>query len=159
MSVQLIESDLEGNDSDQLDELSSVTSSIMFPVDGVILSRTKSSIPLRMDYLLFLGYSLVGIGAILILCLEYENSFIRFHAWQSLFFSITLLTATCSIMWTVGEYWPEILTPGFLFCLVLFLVYIPLIFCGYMAYKTAPTTRPFYIPLFGTLATYIILHE
>jgi len=113
------------------------------------ISEFDTSVGLRLDYEACLAYLLCPpLGAILLLIVEKNSDFVRFHAWQSalLFTSIMVLHLIFS--------WSSFLSWVLLICDVVLIVLVTM-----RTYKDAEVLDRFELPFFGSLASRFVDEE
>ncbi|KAI0396394.1 hypothetical protein F5Y17DRAFT_119001 [Xylariaceae sp. FL0594] len=116
--------------------------------DGVV-SELDTSLGIRLDYEAVLAY--VGfppLGAILLLILEKQSDYVRFHAWQSSLVFTVLFVLHLLFSWSTFLSW------------VLILGDLGLMgFLALRAYRDADTLDRFEVPVFGSIASRILDDE
>ncbi|RDA94374.1 hypothetical protein CP533_3833 [Ophiocordyceps camponoti-saundersi (nom. inval.)] len=113
------------------------------------LSEFDTSLGLRLDYEACLAYlALPPLGAIVLLILERNSDYVRFHAWQSALVFTAVLVLHIVISWSSFLSW------------ILFFGDVALAaLLTLKAYRDAETLDRFEVPLFGTIASRILDDE
>ncbi|RCI14366.1 hypothetical protein L249_5955 [Ophiocordyceps polyrhachis-furcata BCC 54312] len=113
------------------------------------LSEFDTSLGLRLDYEACLAYlALPPLGAIVLLILERNSDYVRFHAWQSALLFTAILVLHIVISWSSFLSW------------ILFFGDVALVaLLTLKAYRDAETLDRFEVPLFGTIASRILDDE
>lgn len=103
------------------------------------INKYETRLPIRLDMLAALTYSLGCVSGIFFLIFETKNDYVRFHAWQSSLYFLGLLTLQflCStfsktLVWLV--FVTELLS---------------ILFLGFQAYSNSDTLNRFMIPYVG----------
>ncbi|KAI3331599.1 hypothetical protein HD806DRAFT_165083 [Xylariaceae sp. AK1471] len=115
--------------------------------DGV--NEFDTSLGIRLDYEAVLAYiGLPPLGAIILLILEKQSDYVRFHAWQSSLVFTVLFVLHLLFSWSTFLSW------------VLVLGDLGLMgFLALHAYRDADTLDRFEVPIFGRIATRILDDE
>ncbi|RDA87440.1 hypothetical protein CP532_2829 [Ophiocordyceps camponoti-leonardi (nom. inval.)] len=113
------------------------------------LSEFDTSLGLRLDYEACLAYiALPPLGAIVLLILERNSDYVRFHAWQSALLFTAVLVLHIVISWSSFLSW------------LLFFGDVALVgLLTLKAYRDAETLDRFEVPFFGTVASRILDDE
>ncbi|PFH57829.1 hypothetical protein XA68_14522 [Ophiocordyceps unilateralis] len=116
---------------------------------GNHVSEFDTSLGLRLDYEACLAYlALPPLGAILLLILERNSDYVRFHAWQSALLFTALLVLHILISWSSLLSW------------LLFFADVALVaLLTLRAYRDAEILDRFEVPFFGTIASRILDDE
>ncbi|TPX30865.1 hypothetical protein SmJEL517_g05678 [Synchytrium microbalum] len=109
----------------------------------VRVNKYETTLPLRVDLLSALAYSLGPISGVILLILETKNDYVRFHAWQSsLIFSFMVL---------MHFFWMFISS---VISWLLFVVDLGLIgWLSYQAYINGDTLSRYELPYIGQIAS------
>ncbi|KAI0009710.1 hypothetical protein F4779DRAFT_358566 [Xylariaceae sp. FL0662B] len=115
--------------------------------DGV--SEFDTSLGIRLDYEACLAYlGLPPLGAILLLILERNSDFVRFHAWQSSLLFTVIFIVHLIFSWSTFLSW------------VLFIADLCLMgWLALRAYRDADTLDRYEVPIFGHIASRIVDDE
>ncbi|KAM3426603.1 hypothetical protein NHJ13734_009360 [Beauveria thailandica] len=113
------------------------------------VSEFDTSLGLRLDYEACLAYlAFPPVGAIVLLILERNSDYVRFHAWQSALLFTAIMTLHLLFSWSKFFSW------------VFFLGDLALIgFLSLKAYRDAEILDRFEVPFFGKIATRILDDE
>ncbi|KAI1075605.1 hypothetical protein F5B20DRAFT_585192 [Whalleya microplaca] len=115
--------------------------------DGV--SEFDTSLGIRLDYEAGLAYlGLPPLGAVILLILERNSDFVRFHAWQSSLLFTVIFIIHLIFSWSSFLSW------------VLFIVDLCLMgWLAVRAHRDADTLDRFEVPIFGQIASRILDDE
>ncbi|PKS05081.1 hypothetical protein jhhlp_008448 [Lomentospora prolificans] len=107
------------------------------------VSEFDTSLGIRLDYEAALAYlALPPLGAIVLLIMERNSDYVRFHAWQSALIFTAILIFHIVFSWSTFLSW------------VFFLADIALMaFLALRAYQDADTLDRYEVPFFGQFAT------
>ncbi|KAH7310403.1 hypothetical protein B0I35DRAFT_72883 [Stachybotrys elegans] len=107
------------------------------------ISEFDTSLGLRLDYEACLAYlAFPPFGAIILLILERNSDYVRFHAWQSALLFTAVMTFHLVFSWSSFMSW------------IVFIADLALIaFLTLRAYKDAEILDHYEVPFFGRLAT------
>lgn len=113
------------------------------------VSEFDTSLGLRLDYEACLAYlAFPPVGAIVLLILERNSDYVRFHAWQSALLFTAIMILHLLFSWSKFFSW------------VFFLGDLALIgFLSLKAYRDAEILDRFEVPFFGKIATRILDDE
>ncbi|KAM0250685.1 hypothetical protein ACHAQJ_008519 [Trichoderma viride] len=112
-----------------------------FPVAEI--SEFDTSLGLRLDYEACLAYlAFPPVGAVILLILERNSDYVRFHAWQSALLFTTIMVFHLLFSWSSFLSW------------IFFIGDIVLIgFLALKAYQDAEILERFEVPFFGSIAS------
>ncbi|KAI0404565.1 hypothetical protein F4802DRAFT_597990 [Xylaria palmicola] len=117
--------------------------------NGAFVSEFDTSLGIRLDYEAVLAYiGLPPLGAIILLILERQSDYVRFHAWQSSLVFTVMFVIHLLFSWSAFLSW--VITLG------------DLVLIGFLAlhaYRDADTLDRFEVPIFGSIASRILDDE
>ncbi|KAI1504509.1 hypothetical protein F5X99DRAFT_371221 [Biscogniauxia marginata] len=115
--------------------------------DGV--SEFDTSLGVRLDYEAALAYlGLPPLGAIILLILERQSDYVRFHAWQSSLLFTVIFIIHILFSWSTFLSWVFVIADLFLMG-----------WLALRAYRDADTLDRFEVPVFGQIASRILDDE
>ncbi|KEY69855.1 hypothetical protein S7711_08996 [Stachybotrys chartarum IBT 7711] len=118
-----------------------------YPVAEV--SEFDTSLGLRLDYEACLAYlAFPPLGAIILLVLERNSDYVRFHSWQSALLFTTLMLFHLFLSWSIFLSWLFFIADLILIALLTL-----------RAYKDAEILDRFEVPFFGKIASRILDDE
>ncbi|KAI5921487.1 hypothetical protein F4810DRAFT_339573 [Camillea tinctor] len=113
------------------------------------VSEFDTSLGLRLDYEAALAYLLLPpLGAIILLILERQSDYVRFHAWQSSLLFTVVFIVHLLFSWSTFLSWVFIIADLFLMG-----------WLALRAYRDADTLDRFEVPVFGQIASNILDDE
>ncbi|CAM1507389.1 Fc.00g070300.m01.CDS01 [Cosmosporella sp. VM-42] len=113
------------------------------------VSEFDTSLGMRLDYEACLAYLVFPpLGAIILLILERNSDYVRFHAWQSALLFTAIMVFHLILSWSTFLSW------------VFFIADMALIaFLALRAYRDAEILDRFEVPFFGRIASHILDDE
>ncbi|KAI0594524.1 hypothetical protein F4775DRAFT_573521 [Biscogniauxia sp. FL1348] len=113
------------------------------------VSEFDTSLGLRLDYEAALAYlGLPPLGAIVLLILERQSDYVRFHAWQSSLLFTVVFIVHLLFSWSTFLSWVFVIADLFLMG-----------WLALRAYRDADTLDRFEVPVFGHIASSILDDE
>ncbi|KAF3916512.1 hypothetical protein ABW20_dc0101343 [Dactylellina cionopaga] len=113
------------------------------------VNQFETSLPLRMDVEAALAYALLPpAGGVLLLLLEHNSDYVRFHAWQSALVFTAMFIVHILFMWSSFFSW-----------LLFFIDLALIVYLSVRAYSDADTLDRFEVPYFGAWANSFVDEE
>ncbi|KAK6507139.1 hypothetical protein TWF481_005588 [Arthrobotrys musiformis] len=113
------------------------------------VNQFETSLPLRMDVEAALAYILLPpAGGVLLLMLEHNSDYVRFHAWQSALLFTAMFIIHLVFLWS-----------HFFSVLLLFIDLALIVYLSVRAYSDADTLDRFEVPYFGAWANSFVEEE
>ncbi|KAG2202013.1 hypothetical protein INT46_008413 [Mucor plumbeus] len=122
---------------------SSSSSSAFNGQQAVRVNKYETTLPIRVDIEASLAYVLGPVTGLLLLILEKQNDYVRFHAWQSSLTFSTLMLAQFILLFI----------SSFLSWVLFFFDIFLLIWLVYRAYLDGASLERYEVPYFGMIAS------